>query len=269
MKTFITSLLQGRYLIAALSSLLIAGSLSATTVLLDDNFDGTHISGTLLQNSNVASGTLSATNKWGGQNVVQYGTNAITTYGTSGRRVYINLDSMDMPKGESILSYSISANSSLAAIMYIGFSSYEGANPYDIGQLLNSDYGQIYISSQYSSATETTTYFLYYNNNHVIATGSYSGSGLVEYNITYDFATNTIVSASINGTTITSNYDLDDVGFTPNIQAIQLQYSTYKGALGDALADNLSVTSIPEASQSSLLTGGALLLLVLLFRQRR
>lgn len=208
-----------------------------------------------MRNTVVQGGTLGnlSTRKYSGQIAFKYGNEFITSSGTTGQRIYLNFNSNDMPNAHTTLSYSIRLNADLAASTSFGFSDVAGTNNSDPAGKLTA--GPLYIFTQYNANTLTTSYSLKYNGGTEITNGTYAGGGLVDYNITYDFTANLIVEASVNGITLASNYDLGT--FTPDIQALQIQYAVFGGSTGQELADDLLVVAkSPETAQLGLFIVG-------------
>lgn len=262
-------------LLAAIS--FAAGSLSADVVLLSDNFDWptgvTEAGVTDIRAKYVQGGTLVSTKQYGGQNALKYYGTAEDGYvgyysiGANSRRNYISFNESDLPEGYTAFTYTLSITTKNSSTAQFGFSSHVSSSVYDTADSLTV-VGTLWFNSVYNSGTDTTAYTLYYGTSSVITTGSYAGGDLAAYSISYDFATNTILEASIGETIVVNDYDLDDVSYTPSIQALQFQFGSLNSNAILYLADDLLVTAIPE-SQTVLLMFPSVLLLAVAWRKRR
>ena len=237
------------FALAAVSMLLFASSASyAEIILLSDNFNTnttTRLFGEDLRFNDVQDGTLASNKTYAGQNDIAFGTNYLTQ-GTSGKRVYVALSSNDMPTGYTTLSSSLDMAPQFSSTLAFGFTT----NAAGVGDNINTD-GQLWIRAFYDTNASHTVNTLFYDGTTEIAAITNAGGGMGEYNITYDFADNT-VSATAGGTAMVSGYDLDNLSYTPDLQALQFQVGGGDGNR-DAIADDLLVVAIPEPSSTALI----------------
>lgn len=253
-------------------SLFATGSLSADIILMSDNYDWPSgvTAGSLIRYHSIQGGTLSPDVKYRGQNLLSYQGSALDGFvgysditSTSTKKVYLNLSEEDMPAGYTVLSSQLSIVTKNSSTVGFGYVDYSGVSD---GGVDIQTYGQIWFLSSYSSATDTTSYALRYGSTltgGVIASGTYTGGELTTYTILYDFATNSVISASVDGTIVVSNYDLDDISYTPDIQSIQMQFGSIRVLAGSEvgmLADDLLVAAIPEPQAALLMLPGVLIL---------
>jgi len=255
---------------------LTSASLQANVLLLGDDFEGrtddTFIGGTAVQAGSLG-GVYSAIAGmvYGGEgSTSEYFTINRTDF--DARNMTVAFTEADMPVGYETVRFSFSVDSTNLTRVEIGYSSdnqasFSGAQNAD--RQLSVRIAEIVDNGVWTGDFEVNLR----DPVGFIAGGSTTVTGMsgqmIHYSLDYNFTTETIEAFSVNGSIIAENLGLS---FTKAITNITMQFQGMGASgndweAGTPIVDEWSLTAIPEAGHIGLLTGAAVLGVLVLRRK--